>query len=190
MTSASGPRPAAVILGIDGTIGLQVARILAARGVPVIGVATDPRHFCARTRVPQRIVTAPTAGEPLISALEKLAPQLPAPGFAFLVPCRDDPILVVSQFRERLAPAYRFVLPDHDVLLGLMDKKRFAEHALAHDLPIPTTFFLRSRSDALRAAAELEFPAVLKPPYKTPLWRSHVRAKAIHVRDASELLEA
>ena len=42
--------PAAVVLGLDTITGLQTARILAARGVPVIGVTNDLGHYACRTR--------------------------------------------------------------------------------------------------------------------------------------------
>jgi D-aspartate ligase len=65
-TQATNP---AVVAALDCITGLQTARILAARGVPVIGVAADRRHFCARTRVVRRVIEAPTAGEGLVGAL-------------------------------------------------------------------------------------------------------------------------
>ena len=45
--------PYAVVVGMDNATatGLQTARILRARGVPVIGIATDPTHWSYRTRV-------------------------------------------------------------------------------------------------------------------------------------------
>ena len=46
--------PAAIVIGMDNATGLQSARILTARGVPVIGIAKDPDHFCCRTRISPR----------------------------------------------------------------------------------------------------------------------------------------
>lgn len=181
--------PAAVVVGLDCITGLQSARILADRGVPVIGIAADRSHFCARTRVPRRIVRSATSGEELLATLERLGPSLPAPGIAVLMPCTDAAVLTLSAGRERLAPWYRIVLPEHEVLEGLMDKVRFAEHALAHDLPFPRTAILRSRADAEAAATTLAFPAVVKPPLKTPRWVAGTKEKAIRVAGPADLLE-
>ena len=55
-----------------------------------------------------------------------------------------------------------------------MDKVRFAEHATAIGLPIPPTAVLRSRGGRRAAAADLTFPAVLKPSVKSDrLVRGH-----------------
>jgi D-aspartate ligase len=42
-------KPYAVLINMDYLTGLQTARILADRGVPVIGMAENLDHFCART---------------------------------------------------------------------------------------------------------------------------------------------
>jgi predicted ATP-grasp superfamily ATP-dependent carboligase len=187
---ATGPiatdRPAAVIVGLDCITGLQSTRLLTARGIPVIGVVADRRHFCARTRLTTTIVTAPLRGEPLVDALVALAARLDRP--AVLIPCTDAAVLAISAGRDRLAESYRFVLPDHADVERLMGKISFAEHALAHGLPIPPTVVLRSREDAERAARELAFPAVLKPDTKHPGWTAATKAKAIRVETPDELL--
>lgn len=183
------PRPPAVVVGLDCITGLQSVRLLAQRGVPIIAIAGDRSHFCARTRVPRRIIGAPTSGEPLVRALEKLGPQLPAPGTAFLLPCTDAAVSTISQARERLAGYYRFVLPEHAVVNKLMDKVLFAEHAQGSGLPIPSTSILRNRADALRASETLAFPAVLKPAIKTREWVSNTSLKVFAVGSGAELLE-
>lgn len=179
-------RPAAVVVGLDCITGLQTTRIFTARGIPVVGVVADPRHFCARTRLPVAIVRAQLRGEPLVDALVALGERLDAPGV--LVPCTDAAVLAISAGRDRLAEAFRFVLPDHEDVVRLMDKVGFAEHALRAGLAIPPTAVLRSRADAEGAAATLAFPAVLKPGLKGPAWLAATRAKAIQVDSADQLL--
>src|SRR5262249_54966151 len=99
----------AVVVGLDCITGLQTARLLAGRGVPVIGIAADPHHFACRTRACARVVAADTDGPALLDALERLAPALPAPGV--LVPCSDGAVLALSRGRERALRHYRLVLP-------------------------------------------------------------------------------
>jgi D-aspartate ligase len=182
-------RPPAVVVGLDCVTGLQTTRLLAARGIPVIGIAANPGHFCARSRVPERTIAAPTEGDGLTRALDALGPELRGRGPAFLLPCTDAAVLTISRDRDRLADPYRFVLPPHEVIERLMDKVAFAEHALGHGLPIPATVVLRSRADAERAAATLAYPILLKPGLKTPEWLTRSRAAKVYTtRDPDALL--
>jgi D-aspartate ligase len=182
-------RPTAVVVALDCITGLQTARILAARGIPVVGVVADRDHFCARTRVTRRIVTLPTAGEALIDGLVRLARTIG--DRPVLIPCSDAAVLAISRWRERLeASGYRFVLPDHQVVEQLMDKVAFTEYAMRAGLPIPSSRILRSRDDAVAASVDLPYPAVLKPALKTATWSTATKAKAIRVEDGSALLAA
>ena len=187
MPAPDRSRPA-VVVGLDSFTGLQSTRLLADRGVPVIGVAQNREHFCVRTRVPKRKIIAPTSGEGLVRALERLGRDVVAEGPAFLLPCTDNAVLTISAARDRLEPFYRFVLPPHDVIERLIDKVAFAEHAAGNGLPIPATAILRSRADAEAAAASLDYPAVVKPGLKTPTWLARSRTKVYSVADAAELL--
>jgi len=182
-------RAPVVLVGLDCVTGLQTTRLLADRGIPVIAVAANRNHFCVRTRVPQRKLIAPTSGEGLLRALERIGSSLAADGPAFLLPCTDGAVFTISSERERLEPYFRFVLPPHDVIARLMDKVTFAEHATLNGLPIPPTAILRSREDAERAAESLEYPVVLKPGLKTSTWLANSRAKVYSAADAGELLQ-
>jgi D-aspartate ligase len=178
--------PPVVLVGMDSATALQAARIMAARGVPVIGVARDPRHPCCRTRACSRIITADTAGDGLIEALTRLAPSLGCR--AVLVPCTDLSVLLISKHRDVLSAGYRFALPPHDVVEMLVDKARFCEFAQQKGLPIPATFFVRARDEVLAAARSLRFPVVLKPAVKTEAWDRLAGAKAFRVSTAEELV--
>src|SRR3972149_6483466 len=69
-------KPYAIVVGLDCITGLQTARILAGRGVPVIAIAKDAAHYCCRTKVCEAIHEADTAGEDLIRKLTELGPKL------------------------------------------------------------------------------------------------------------------
>lgn len=180
--------PPAVVIGLGSVTGLQSARILARRGVRVIGVTGNLRHFAARTRVCERVVQADVHGPGLVAALEQLGRELDQR--PVLYPCTDQAVLVVSRHREALAELYRVVLPPDDVVRTLSDKVTFAEHAAAHGLPVPWTFPLSSRVDAEAAAAALPYPSVLKPSMKSPAWKRETGAKAVPVGSPDELLAA
>jgi D-aspartate ligase len=181
-------RAPAVVVGLDCVTGLQTTRLLADRGVPVIAIAANRDHFCVRTRVPQRKIIAPTSGEGLIRALERLGSSRAGEQPAFLLPCTDAAVMTISSHRERLEPYFRFVLPPADVLTRLMDKVAFAEHAQRTGLPIPPTAVIRSLADAEAAARTLEYPVAVKPGLKTQTWLANTREKVFEAADADELL--
>ena len=102
---SEAPLPAVVVIGLDCITGLQTARILATRGVPVFGIAQDPAHFSCRTRVCERILQADLGSAALIPVLVELAQELDAR--AVLCPCTDAAVLVLSEHREELR-----IIPD------------------------------------------------------------------------------
>lgn len=179
-------RPSAVVVGLDCITGLQSARILARHGVPVIGVASDPAHFCARTRSVRTVIRATTSSIELIEALERLGPTLEAK--AVLYPCTDASVLLIAQERRHLEPWFHVALPETELLVSLMDKVAFLELAERCGLPVPLTRILSKRADAERAARDLMFPCILKPAIKTPEWELHSPVKVHRVEDGAELL--
>lgn len=176
----------AIVIGLDCITGLQTARVLADRQVPVIAIARDPAHPCCRTRVCQQILYADTGSEAFIRTLETLGPTLPQK--AVLFPCTDMSVWLISRHRQRLLDWYHIALPAPETVEMLMDKVSFYTYAEQAGLPIPKTFFLRSRADVEQAATQLTFPCILKPPLKTPTWEQHTKAKVYKVESADELL--
>ncbi|MBK7377993.1 MAG: hypothetical protein IPJ03_03150 [Ignavibacteriales bacterium] len=53
--SKSG-KPYAVLIDMDYLTGLQSSRLLAERGVPVLGIANNPDHYCARTNTCEKVL--------------------------------------------------------------------------------------------------------------------------------------
>ncbi|MFQ5630574.1 MAG: carboxylate--amine ligase [bacterium] len=176
----------AVVINLDCVTGLQTSRILATHGVPVIGVANNPEHYCVQTNVCTNKIFVDTKSEALIDRLEDLGPSLSEK--AALFPCADTSVLLISKHRERLAKWYHIALPKHEIVAMLMDKMPFIEFAQKEGLPIPQVYFLRSRADAEEAAANLTFPCILKPTLKSKAWEVNSRYKAYKVFDADELL--
>jgi predicted ATP-grasp superfamily ATP-dependent carboligase len=179
------PPPHAIVIGLDCITGLQTARILARRGVPVIGIASDPRHFCARTRAVQEVVQADVAGPGLIGALERMAPRFAVP--PVLYPCSDAAVLGLSRERSRLEAHYRLALPRHDVVERLMSKPSMTEFAQRNGFLVPATADVFKAEDVERALPTLRFPCTLKPAVKDARWIAHTKEKAFKAHDAGEL---
>ena len=179
--------PHAIVVGLDCMTGVQTARILAGHGVPVIAIAGNPEHYCAQTRVCERILTADTKSEAFIETLETLGPTLPQK--AVLVPCSDMSVLLISRNRDRLSEWYHMALPAKETVEMLMDKISFVTFAQEQGLAIPGTFFLSNRADAVAAAEQLTFPCILKPPMKTPTWEQNTKEKVFKIESAHEFLQ-
>lgn len=184
--SKASKTPNAIVIGLDCITGLQTARILAGHGVPVIALAKNLDHYCARTKVCEEIIHADTAGEEFICALESLGPKLEQK--AVLFPCTDMSVLTISRHRHRLAAWYHVALPEPEVVEMLMDKVHFYAYAEEAGLPIPKTFLLKNRADAEKAVKELTFPCIMKPPMKTPTWEKNTKVKVYKVTSQDEAL--
>jgi predicted ATP-grasp superfamily ATP-dependent carboligase len=179
--------PAAVMVGFDSMQGLPAARILAGHGVPVIGIAADPKNAQAKTRVCNEVIYAPTAEDALIPHLVSLGKRLDEK--AVLFPCEDTNVAIVSRHRDQLRDYYHILLPDPDVVEMLMDKVKFYRYAQEHDLPIPKTFFIDNRQDLLQAAGTITYPCVLKPRDSAAhKWEDETIFKAFKIHDADELI--
>jgi predicted ATP-grasp superfamily ATP-dependent carboligase len=178
--------PYAIVICLDSLSGIQTARILAQRGIPVIGIAKKPDHFACQTNVCEKILITDTDSDELIHTLETLRPTLKDK--AVLFPCSDTSVLVLARHQEKLDASYHVMLPPAGVIEMMVDKVRFYQFAQAHNFPITETSFLCSRKDAEEAARKLTFPVILKPPYRPDEWRKHTREKAFKVLNAEELL--
>lgn len=180
-------RVPAVVIGVDSVQGLQAARILAAKKIPVIALARDAHHYACRSRAIRRLVITDTTGEDLIATLRRLGAELS--GKAVLFPCEDLSVRLISRSRDLLAPWYHWVLPDPEVVEMLIHKQSFIEYARRNGFNVPRTFFLENHDHALQAASQLRFPCILKPSIKNPQWENHTKLKAFKVHHAQEFLQ-
>ena len=184
-----GRRAPAVIIGLDCLPGIQTARILAENAVPVIGIARDPNHPFSHTNTCKTIRFSAVVQDELMSTLEEIGSQLEQK--AVLYPCTDSSVLLVSRNRQVLQDRYHIALPEPETLEMLMDKTSFFRFAREHSLPVPATFFLRTRADAIAASEHIPFPCIMKPGFKTSNWeRNAAGAKAYFLCSSQELMAA
>lgn len=180
-------KPHAVVIGLDSMNGIQTARLLARYRVPVIAIAKDSKHPRCKTNVCKKILISNTSSEDFIRTLETLGPRLDQK--AVLFPCTDMNVLFISRYRHRLEEWYHIVLPTQSVVEMMMDKVKFYRYAQENGFPIPHTHFLSTRADAEKAAGDLKFPCIIKPPISATLaWEKHSKLKAYKVANKRELL--
>jgi 4'-phosphopantetheinyl transferase len=98
-------QPCTIVIGLDGMNGLQAARILNARGVPVIAIAKDPKHHPSRTRLCKEILFADTEGVKWVFPPSRLA--LNAHEIHIWRITLDRPDWLVEHLRRWLAPDER-----------------------------------------------------------------------------------
>lgn len=176
--------PYVVVIDIDHINGLQTARIFNERKIKVIGIAGDLNHYCAKTNTCEKIIKSNTKSEELINTLVSIGDQFKEK--PVLIPSQDTSVLLVSRNREKLEPFYRISLPSKEVVEMLMDKPSFYEFATKENLPIAKYFLVHNRNEAAQAVEKLNFPCIIKPPIKSPLWAEHTKIKAFKVHDRDE----
>lgn len=178
--------PPAVVVGLDSLQGLQSARVLADRGIHVIGVAKDAGHYASKTRACRDILVTDTGGADLVLALENLGKTLDTR--AVLFPCQDKNVLIVSEHRDRLKEWYHIILPSHATVELLMNKEAFYRYGLETGLPIPTTYILCSEEEARQVADQISYPCILKPPFRLRQWSKYTKEKAFVSTNKGEFL--
>ena len=100
----------------------------------------------------------------------------------------DRELLLVSRHRDRLATAFRFVVPDATLVEDLVDKDRFAALAVRLGLPTPRTQRLHAGDD-VEGPVDLQFPLIVKPlTRRTDRWEPIAGSgKAIEVDSLADL---
>jgi len=99
----------------------------------------------------------------------------------------DAQLLFVSQYREQLMQAFRFVIADAPVIEDLLDKARFQDLARRHGLPVPAA---RRFHPATLEPGELglDFPVIIKPLTRLERWNETFGLrKALEAKSADAL---
>ncbi len=178
--------PYAFIIGLDSIQGLQSARLLSARKVPVVGFSTNTTFYSNKTRVCEKIYFTNTGGDELIELLLSIGPTLDEK--AVLFPCQDKNVINLSANRDKLAPYYHLMLPEHKTVQMMSDKSTFYRFAQENGFPLPQTLILSSQKEAEEAAVSLKYPCIIKPPVRLSSWSKHTKLKGIISQTAEEFL--
>jgi D-aspartate ligase len=172
---------------VIGEMDLVRALGIAGRRVAVVAKPGEPTRFSRFTREVVEWADPWTQPEVLVDRLLAFAAAQPEPPVLYFD--ADWDLLAVSRDRERLAEGFRFVVADAELVEDLVDKERFQALADRLDLPVPPGTTLHPARDTPAAAAEVGFPAAVKPLTRHhETWRPLARAKAVRV-DSREALE-
>lgn len=178
----SHPAPA-VILGVDSITGLQSARLLADRGIEVMGVARNGRHFASASRRLRAVVEA--SSDDLVGVLESFDAALGRP--FVVIPCSDSWVSALAGSRPRWPHHVRSVSPEPDMIDTLMSKVGFSEFAARNGFAVPRTVVLADGEGIEGPIQELRFPLVVKPDRKPANWDAWMGGKVSVARDPAQL---
>src|SRR5512136_178291 len=132
------PHPA-VVTPLDEHMGLDIARSLGRRGIPVYGIDLEP-EAAARTSKYCKLVVCPDPEKSEQDYVQFLVDWGKTLGRkAVLYPVSDDLALLCSRERQRLKPYYEFVMPDHTTMVKLGTKAGLAAAAHQCNIPAPRT---------------------------------------------------
>jgi len=156
-------RPPACVLGdIDLVRALGIARIAST----VLAPPGAPVRYSRHTRAVFPWHNAWENPEQLVDSLVRFGQAQPEPPVLFYQ--EDRTLLLVSRHRERLREAFRFVVPDAELVEQLVDKARFQKLAAKLDLPVPIARVITPGDPVPGDDFPIPFPIVLKPLVRIP----------------------
>ena len=178
--------PGAVVIG--GYInGLGMVRSLAARGLPVAVVTTEPYDIAQHSRRVSAHAEAHGVAEAPEKLIEVLMDHAGAWSGRILLPTTDTALAAVSAGIDRLASHYRILVPPPEAVAVLLDKRRMAAAAEAVGLSTPRCHGPATRDNPQLAA--VSFPVIVKP-LSGHGFSALFGCKVFEVADAAQLLAA
>jgi D-aspartate ligase len=182
--AAPATAPLACVMG-----DMDLLRPLAVAGIRCAVVARpgSPSLYSryARARLPWPEFSE--NAEALVDKLLDFAQAQPVPPVLFY---EEDPqLLMISRYRDRLAPAFRFVIADAGLVENLVDKARFQALAERCGLPVPPARCFHPKAqdpDEL----ELRFPIILKPLTRLARWNDNAGLNKAFAAESPQALRA
>jgi len=175
-------------------LGLGLARALGRKGVPVYALDPHPDALGMNSWYVRPVISPDVKQDPAgyLDFLLDFGRKLPTK--AVLYPTGDPTVVLFSREREKLAPYYHYVAPDHETVLQLLTKTGLESIAREHDIPAPRTVIPPDRAAVEAAAGELHYPVILKPA-ESHAWKAKaivdligVGTKVIPCQTPAELL--
>lgn len=191
----------AVITPMNERLGLDIARSLGRKGIPVYGLSPDPKEAGGKSKYCQ-LVVCPDPKKSVSDYVQFMVDWgQTLPGRAVLYPISDMTVVIHSRERQRLAPYYECVMPDHAMITKLLAKEGLIAAAQECDVPAPRTITPQNAEEVEAIATSLVYPVILKPiqshywhiPEIVALLRENPisgQAKVWLCQDASELVRA
>ena len=172
----------AVVIGLDIN-GLGVARWLDKEGVPVYAVDKDFKKPSARTNAAKKIKFKTLEGEEFINELVELRARFDENPVLFIT--MERTLRTVSEHRAKLQSLYRFIMPEHETLMALMNKNGVLEMAERSGVRYPRTLNV-SAPGLIDGAKNFTFPCIFKPSEQNTLYGDAIK-KAYKTNSLDEI---
>lgn len=181
-------KPIALVLD-TGLNGYGVIRSLGRRGIPVIGIDSNPRQIGLFSKYCEKKVSPniEKSEEKFIDFLLDLGEQMNTKGVLF--PTSDVSVLAISRHRGKLEHYYEFPMSELNVIEKLVNKKKFYKLLDELDIPHPKTYFPIDASEVKSISKESVYPCFIKPVYSTQ-FAEEFRIKGFEANSSEELIRA
>jgi predicted ATP-grasp superfamily ATP-dependent carboligase len=151
-----------MVMPVDNSVGLTVARALGREGVPVIGVSYTANGYGLRSRyLTERHVLA----QPPDSRIDALLKLVESRKPDFLMVHGEANLRGINARRTEFERYTRPLFAPQNVLDRAFDKSQTLEIARRLGIPTPRAYSAFSPDDVARLAETIAFPVVLKPPH-------------------------
>jgi D-aspartate ligase len=137
--------PPAVVAGTSIN-ALGVVRALGAEGIPVIWLTSNPQSFVTYSRFSSCNIACKDAfHDDFVPAMLKLGKLLQSKAVLFVT--HDLQVEAVSTRRQDLMENYLFLLPEHETIKAMINKKMFHDIASESDLRVAETYVINRAED-------------------------------------------
>ncbi len=152
----------ALVLDAELNAALAVTRSLSEYGFSVTcaGTGRFDKSFYSKHCTRRIIYAAPSLD--IHSFINDISKELDSNYYDIVIPISDKTVLPLSIFRNKLPKNTCLALPEHEMLLKTFNKQKTIGIAQEHQIPIPNTHILYSRTDVNQVLEELNFPVVVK----------------------------
>jgi len=172
----------AVVIGLDIN-GLGVCRWLHHEGVPVYALDNNFSRPSGKTWSAKKHLIRDVEGDALIEDLIEFRAGLNDNPVLFIT--MEKSLRTISEQREKLKPYYRFNMPDHDVLMSLMNKNGVLEVAEKAGIRYPRTLKITAPG-LIDGAKNFNFPCIFKPAVQNSTYGDEIK-KAYKTNSLQEI---
>jgi predicted ATP-grasp superfamily ATP-dependent carboligase len=142
---------------------ISIIRSLGRRGWHVVAADADPQSPGFHSRYASARIVYPPPERDARGAVERLRRAARDHRVDLLIPVTDEVLLPLSAAREAFAGICALAVPEPDALAVAEDKAATLELAGRLGVPTPRSCLVETAEEALRSAAGLGWPLVVKP---------------------------
>jgi len=165
--------------------GYDIIRSLHAYKIPMYALSYKKNCIEARTNRLKKIVDYDSE-EDLLHKLIQLTDKLNDKPILYLT--NDHRLEFVIKNYETITNLFLINLPTVDILKVLLDKSKFNDFALKHDIQTPKSITINKFEDS-EQIKNFNFPIVIKPNLKTKAWHKHDMPKALKFNNLTDFLD-